>query len=75
MNDLPPGHVALECTIGGVIYRGSYWVDESTNMIHVVTEFGHNSAPGQADAPKREQANRSLAEWLFKSMIQTWLAC
>jgi len=77
MSDLPEGHVALECTIGKVTYRGSYRVDESANEIHVFSEFGHNSTQALRDTPQRErdQANRRTAEWLFKAMIQAWLAC
>jgi hypothetical protein len=77
MDDLPAGHIALECAIGGVIYRGSYTVDESANEIHVFSEFGHNSTRGLCNAPQhqRDRANRGIAEWLFKAMIQGWLAC
>ena len=76
MPKLPQGHQRLTCTIDGVIYEGSYWVDESKHLVHVVTQHGGNSAPAMRVGSnyERDKANRSAAQGLFEAMIKTHLA-
>lgn len=72
MSSLPEGYQPVQSTIGGVTYKGSYWVDNDKQVVIVATAFGNKSTPAlkrhhtQRD---RDKANESAALGLFRSMV------
>jgi hypothetical protein len=72
MSSLPEGHQPVQSTIGGVTYKGSYWVDHDKHVINVATDFGIKSTPAlkrRHDQRTRDRANESAALSLFRAMI------
>lgn len=72
MSTLPAGYQPVQSTIGGVTYKGSYWVDNDKQLVNVSADFGHRSTPAlkrhhaQRD---RDKANESVALGLFRAMV------
>jgi hypothetical protein len=72
MSSLPEGHQPVQSTIGGVTYKGSYWVDNDKQVINVSTDFGSRSTPAlkRRDGQRaRDKANESAALSLFRAMV------
>jgi hypothetical protein len=72
MSTLPEGYQPVQSTIGGVTYKGSYWVDNAKHVINVSTDFGNKSTPAlkrREDQRARDKANGSAALGLFRAMV------
>jgi hypothetical protein len=72
MSSLPEGYQPVQSTIGGVTYKGSYWVDNDKHVVNVSTDFGTRSTPSlkRRDDPRaRDKANESAALRLFREMV------
>lgn len=72
MSSLPEGCQPVQSTIGGVTYKGSYWVDNDKHVVKVFTDFGSRSTPAlkrRDDQRVRDKANESAALSLFRSMV------
>jgi hypothetical protein len=72
MSSLPEGYQPVQSTIGGVTYKGSFWVDHDKHVINVSTDFGHKSTPAlkrHHDQRSRDKANESAALSLFREMV------
>jgi len=73
MSSLPEGCQPVQSTIGGVIYKGSFWVDSEKQLVNVAAEFGRKrSTPAlkrHHPQPERDKANESAALGLFRSMV------
>jgi len=72
MSSLPEGHQPVQSTIGGVTYKGSYWVDKDKQVVNVSTDFGNRSTPAlkrRHDQRTRDKANESAALGLFRAMV------
>jgi hypothetical protein len=73
MSSIPEVSQRVQSTIGGVTYKGTYWVDDEKHLVNVATEFGSKrSTPAlkrhhAVDA--RNKANESAALGLFRSMV------
>jgi hypothetical protein len=72
MSSLPEGYQPVQSTIGGVTYKGGFWVDNGKQVVNVTTDFGNRSTPAlkrhhaQHD---RDKANESAALSLFREMV------
>jgi hypothetical protein len=72
MSSLPEGHQPVQSTIGGVTYKGSYWVDNDKHVVVVSTDFGNGSTPSlkrRDDQRSRDRANETAALALFRAMV------
>ena len=72
MSTLPEGYQPVQSTIGGVTYKGSYWVDNGKHIVNVVTDFGNRSTPAlkrHHEQRVRDKANESAALNLFRAMV------
>jgi len=72
MSTLPEGYQPVQSTIGGVTYKGSYWVDNDRHTVNVATDFGNRSTPAfkrQHDQRASDKANESAALGLFRAMV------
>ena len=72
MSSLPEGYQPVQSTIGGITYKGSYWVDNDKHLINVCTDFGNRSTPAlkrRDDQRSRDKANGTAALGLFRAMI------
>jgi hypothetical protein len=72
MSSLPEGYQPVQSTIGGVIYKGSYWVDNDKHVVNVTSEFGNKSTPSlkrRQDQRSRDKANESAALTLFRAIV------
>jgi len=72
MSSLPEGYQPVQSTIGGVIYKGSFWVDNDKHVVNVSSEFGNKSTPSvkrRQDQRSRDKANESAALTLFRAMV------
>jgi len=72
MSPLPEGYQPVQSTIGGVTYKGGFWVDTDKQMVKVTTDFGSRSTPAlkRHHAPQeRDKANESAALSLFRAMV------
>jgi hypothetical protein len=69
---LPEGYQPVQSTIGGVTYKGSYWVDNDKHVVNVSTDFGKGSTPAlkrRDDQRSRDRANGTAALSLFRAMV------
>jgi hypothetical protein len=76
MTTLPEGYQPVQSTIGGVTYKGSYWVDNDKHVVNVSTDFGNRSTPTlkrHHDQHTRDKANESAALGLFRAMVHRHL--
>ena len=72
MSSLPECYQPVQSTIGGVTYKGSYWVDNDKHVVNVFTDFGNRSTPAlkRRDGQRaRDKANESAALSLFRAMV------
>jgi hypothetical protein len=72
MSAIPEGSQPVQSTIGGVIYKGRYWVDDEKQVINVAADFGHKSTPAlkrHHAKEARDKANESAALGLFREMV------
>lgn len=72
MSTRPEAYQPVQSTIGGVTYKGSYWVDNDKHVVNVTTDFGTQSTPAlkrRHDQRTRDKANESAALSLFRAMI------
>jgi hypothetical protein len=72
MSSLPEGYQPVQSTIGGVTYKGSYWVDNDKHVVNVSTDFGNGSTPAlkrRDDQRSRDRANGTAALALFRAMV------
>jgi len=72
MATLPESYQPVQSTIGGVTYKGSYWVDNDKHVVNVTTDFGTRSTPAlkrRHDQRTRDKANESAALGLFRAMV------
>jgi hypothetical protein len=72
MSSIPEGYQPVQSTIGGVTYKGSYWVDNDKHVVNVSTDFGNRSTPAlkrHHDQHARDKANESAALGLFRAMV------
>jgi len=72
MSSLPEGYQPVQSTIGGVTYKGSFWVDNDKHVVNVSTDFGSKSTPSlgrRQDQRSRDRANESAALGLFRAMV------
>ena len=72
MSSLPEGYQPVQSTIGGVTYKGSYWVDNDKHVVNVSTDFGNGSTPAlkrRDDQRSRDRANGTAALGLFRAMV------
>jgi len=72
MSPLPAGYQPVQSTIGGVTYKGSYWVDNDKQVVNVSTDFGNRSTPAlkrHRAQHARDKANESAALDLFRAMV------
>jgi hypothetical protein len=72
MSSIPEGHQPVQSTIGGVTYKGTYWIDHDKHVINVATDFGNKSTPTlkrRDDQRTRDKANGSAALGLFRAMV------
>jgi hypothetical protein len=72
MSSLPEGSQPVQSTIGGVTYKGSFWVDNDKHVVNVSTDFGNASTPSlkrRHDQRTRDKANESAALGLFRAMV------
>jgi len=72
MTLLPDGNQPVQSTIGGVTYKGSYWVDNDKQLVNVSADFGKRSTPAlkrHHDQRIRDKANESAALNLFRAMV------
>ncbi len=68
----PEGYLPVQSTIGGVTYKGSYWVDNEKHVVKVSTEFGSGSTPSlkrRQDQRTRDRANESAALDLLRALV------
>ena len=72
MSSIPEGYQPVQSTIGGVVYKGSYWVDNDKHVVNVATDFGKGSTPSlkrRYDQRARDKANETAALGLFRAMV------
>jgi hypothetical protein len=72
MSSLPEGYQPVQSTIGGVIYKGSFWVDNDKHVVNVSSEYGNKSTPAlkrRQDQRARDKANESAALTLFRAIV------
>jgi hypothetical protein len=72
MSSIPEGYQRVQSTIGGVTYKGGFWVDVDKQVINVSTDFGHKTTPAlkrHHDQRDRDKANESAALGLFRAMV------
>ena len=72
MSSLPEGYQPVQSTIGGVTYKGSFWVDNDKHVVNVSTDFGKGSTPAlkrRDDQRSRDRANGTAALSLFRAMV------
>lgn len=72
MSTLAAGHQPVQSTIGGVVYKGSFWVDTEKQVVNVSADFGSRSTPAlkrHHDQRERDKANESAALALFRAMV------
>jgi hypothetical protein len=76
MSTLPEGSQPVQSTIGGVTYKGSYWVDNDKHVVNVSMDFGSKSTPAlkrRHDQRTRDKANESAALGLLRAMVYSHL--
>jgi len=72
MSPLPEGYQPVQSTIGGVTYKGNFWVDNDKHVVNVSTDFGNGSTPSlkRRDGQRaRDKANESAALSLFRAIV------
>jgi hypothetical protein len=72
MSSLPEGYQPVQSTIGGLTYKGSYWVDNDKYVVNVTSDFGSRSTPAlkrHHDQRTRDRANESAALDLFRAIV------
>jgi hypothetical protein len=72
MASLQEGYQPVQSTIGGLTYKGSYWVDNDKQVVNVSTDFGNRSTPAvkrHHNQQARDKANESAALALFRAMV------
>jgi hypothetical protein len=72
MSAIPEGSQPVQSTIGGVTYKGRYWVDNDKQVVNVSTDFATRSTPAlkrHHAQQTRDRANESAALNLLRVMI------
>jgi len=72
MASLPEGYQPVQSTIGGVTYKGGFWVDDDKQVVNVMADFGKRSTPAfkrHHAQHERDKANESAALALFRAMV------
>ena len=72
MSPLPDGYQPVQSTIGGVTYKGGFWVDNDKQVVNVMADFGKKSTPAlkrHHAQQERDKANESAALSLFRAMV------
>ena len=76
MPSLPDGYQPVQSTIGGITYKGGFWVDNDKQVVNVVADFGKKSTPAlkrHHAQHERDKANESAALNLFRAMVYKYL--